>query len=86
MRLFSSRNQEGRVIPITAAVSSIVLEAYHRYRANALYLERKIESDSKIHINHDRIHRALLMTHSLQVVTLEEGKVVKSEQNVQSWV
>ena len=48
-------------IPITAAVSSIVLEAYHRYRANALYLERKIESDSKIHINHNRIHRVLLM-------------------------
>ncbi len=48
-------------IPITDEETSLVIDAYQRYRANALYLERKIECDSKIHINHNRIHRVLLM-------------------------
>ena len=48
-------------IQITDKETSLVIDAYQKYKANALYLERKIESDSKIHINHNRIHRVLLM-------------------------
>ena len=48
-------------IPITEEQSSIILDAYAKYRANALYLERIIENDSKIHISHNRIHKVLLM-------------------------
>lgn len=48
--------------PITEEESSIVLEAYARYRTNALYLEQKIEDDyDGLHINHNRIHKVLLM-------------------------
>ena len=51
-----------RSIPITAEESSLILDAYERYRANALYLEKKIEDDHKgLHINHNRVHRVLLM-------------------------
>ena len=47
--------------PVTDEESSLIIDAYLKYRANALYLERKIEDDSGIHINHNRIHRVLLM-------------------------
>ena len=49
-------------IPITEEESSAILEAYARYRTNALYLEQKIENDyDGRHINHNRIHKVLLM-------------------------
>jgi len=70
-QILAVHRKEGRVpvlkkpgrksIPITEDESSAILEAYFRYRANALYLEQKIEDDSKIHINHNRIHKVLLM-------------------------
>ncbi len=47
--------------PVTDEESSLIIDAYLKYRANALYLERKIEDDSGIHINHNRIHMVLLM-------------------------
>ena len=47
---------------ITAEESSLIIDAYLKYRTNALYLERKIEDDHDgLHINHNRIHRVLLM-------------------------
>jgi putative transposase len=48
-------------VPITEEESSIILEAYARYRTNALYLEQKIECDNNVHINHNKIHKVLLM-------------------------
>ena len=51
-----------RRVPVTEAESQIILDAYARYRVNALYLERKIEDDNDgLHINHNKIHRVLLM-------------------------
>jgi putative transposase len=49
-------------IPITEEETSLILEAYARYKTNALYLERKIKEDSGVHINHNRIHEVLLMS------------------------
>ncbi|MHB1867379.1 MAG: DDE-type integrase/transposase/recombinase [Nitrososphaerales archaeon] len=48
-------------IPITSEETSLVIDAYQRYRTNALYLERMIEHDKDIHINHNKIHKVLLM-------------------------
>ena len=48
-------------VPITEKEVSAILDAYSRYKTNALYLERMIEDETNIHINHNRIHKVLLM-------------------------
>jgi predicted transcriptional regulator len=48
-------------VPIAEEEMSAVLEAYSRYKTNALYLEQKIEDDEDIPINHNRIQRVLFM-------------------------
>ncbi|HZW57549.1 MAG TPA: DDE-type integrase/transposase/recombinase [Nitrososphaerales archaeon] len=48
-------------VPVTEEESQIILETYSRYKTNALYLERMIEDEKDIHINHNRIHNVLLM-------------------------
>jgi len=48
-------------VEITPHECSIILDAYSRYRVNAVYLKQRIEHDHGIHINHDRIQRVLKM-------------------------
>jgi len=48
-------------VPLSQDECSIVLEAYGRYRVNALYLKYMVERDFGRHINHDRIQRVLKM-------------------------
>jgi putative transposase len=50
-----------KTIPISEDECSIILDAYGRYRVNALYLKNRIERDFGRHINHDRIQRVLKM-------------------------
>ncbi|HKW05752.1 MAG TPA: hypothetical protein VJN71_10670 [Nitrososphaerales archaeon] len=47
----------GRKSVLTEEESQIILETYSRYRANALYLERMIEDETNIRINHTRTHK-----------------------------
>jgi putative transposase len=50
-----------KTIPISEAECSIILDAYGKYRVNALYLKDRIEKDFSTHINHDRIQKVLKM-------------------------
>ena len=50
-----------KAVPISDGECNIVLEAYRRYRVNALYLKDRIVRDFGRHINHDRIQRVLKM-------------------------
>jgi putative transposase len=50
-----------KAIPISEGECSMVLDAYRRYRVNALYLKYMVERDFGRHINHDRIQRVLKM-------------------------
>jgi putative transposase len=48
--------------PISEDERMTVLAAYNRYMVNAVYLERMIETDYGVHINHNRIHQVLRMS------------------------
>lgn len=47
--------------PLTAEETAVVLEAYDRYKVNALLLERVLLSTYGVRISHNRVHRILRM-------------------------